>query len=381
MRVMHICLSCFFIDEQAYQENELVKAHYKSGHDVMVLASTHVQGADGHYTFAKPGQYRTQEEVPVVRIPYHRMLPNEVGIRLRIHEGVYNHIEAFAPDIILFHGLSSWELLTVARYARNNPDVLFYADNHADFLTAGSNFLSRWLLHYLYYRKILLRALPNIKKVLCISEMTMDYAHRFYGIPSDKLEFFPLGGWPVADDDYARIRGKVRASLNIGEEEIVFLQSGKQYARKYLPEALRQFSKIRNTRFRFFIVGVLMDDIKSETESLIASDSRVEFLGWKSSDALRDLLCAADVYVQPGRQSATMQMSLFCSCAVILEDLQSNRNYVDGNGWLIESPNELGAIFEDISKGEADLFGMCKLSSNYANQNLDYEILSNRLFQ
>jgi glycosyltransferase involved in cell wall biosynthesis len=381
MKIVHLCLSCFFIDDHSYQENELVAAHARDGHEVLVLASTHVHGSDGRYAFATPGEYRTKENVQVIRLPYHPLLPDRLGIRLRIHKGVYSYLEDFAPDVVLFHGISGWELLTVARYCKNYPNVKFYADNHADFLTAGSNFFSRWVLHYVYYRNIVRCALPSIKKILCISPMTLEYARDFYEIPGDKLEFYPLGGWPVKKDEYAKLRLATRRVENISDEEILFVQSGKQYGRKYLLQALREFAKVDDSRFRFLIVGLLMNDIKIEAEALIAKDPRVTFVGWKNTESLRGLLCAADVYLQPGRQSATMQESLCCGCAVILENLSSNTPYVSDNGWVIDKPEELKGIFQKISSGDEDLTKMGKSSLSYARKNLDYHILAERVLK
>lgn len=379
MKVAHLCLSNFFIDDRAYQENELVKAHLRAGHDVLVLASTHIHGPDGTYDFASPGSYRTPEGARVIRLPYHPLLPSRLGIRLRVHRGVYGLLEKFAPDTILFHGISGWELLTAARYRRDHPEVLFYADNHADFLTAGRGLISKWVLHHMYYRPIAHRALPMVERVLCISPMTQDFARNFYAIPDEKLEFYPLGGWPLSDDKIVEHRAAARAAERIGEEEILFVQSGKQYGRKYLLQALRAFAEVPDQRFRLLIAGMLMDDICDEAEQLIAADSRVRLVGWKNPDAVQELLCAADVYLQPGRQSSTMQTSLCCGCAVVLENLASNAPYVTDNGWLINEPVELAGIFRSISAGGIDIAAMGRRSLEFARATLDYAQLAQRV--
>ena len=40
MKIIHLCLSCFYIDNYRYQENELVREHVTDGHEVLVVAST-----------------------------------------------------------------------------------------------------------------------------------------------------------------------------------------------------------------------------------------------------------------------------------------------------------------------------------------------------
>ena len=40
MRILHLCLSCFYIDGYNYQENILPRINHEDGHDVRILAST-----------------------------------------------------------------------------------------------------------------------------------------------------------------------------------------------------------------------------------------------------------------------------------------------------------------------------------------------------
>jgi len=117
MKVAHICLSCFFIDGRAYQENELVRQHHADGHDVLVIASTESHAPDGSVVYVEPADYVGEEGVRIVRLPYHPWLPAKLGRKLRIHRGVQGLLSAFGPDAILFHGLCGWELSTVARRA------------------------------------------------------------------------------------------------------------------------------------------------------------------------------------------------------------------------------------------------------------------------
>jgi len=283
----------------------------------------------------------------------------------------------FRPDVILFHGCCGWEVGTAARYAAQNPGVTFYIDSHEDFHNSARTWASRELLHKLYYRYSLARAWPHALKVLCVSLETMDFVSRTYGVPADKIEFFPLGGRPVPDDEYARRRSGERARLGIADDQILLVQSGKQTRRKKLVEALRVFRTSAPANARLKIAGALADDIRDEAERLIAEDSRVEFLGWKSAAELTDLLCAADVYLQPGTQSVTMQHSLCCRCAIIIDDVPSHELYSDGNGWLINDATPLEAALSGI--GKADLLQMQKRSFAIASRMLDYAKLANRV--
>ena len=67
--------------------------------------------------------------------------------KIRKMDGLYEMIEKFSPDVILFHGTSSVEILTAAKYKKDHPNVKLYMDSHADFYTSGTNFISRKILH------------------------------------------------------------------------------------------------------------------------------------------------------------------------------------------------------------------------------------------
>ena len=111
---------------------------------------------------------------------------------------------------------------------------------------------------------------------------------------------------------------------------------------------------------------------------MISIDDRIHFFGWKNLDDLTNLLCAADIYVQPGTQSVTMQHSFCCRCAVILDGVLSHRYYVTNNGWLIVRDGDLSAILQKALS--ADLRKMQQDSYLFAKEHLDYKELAQRIF-
>lgn len=381
MKIVHLCLSCFYIDGYAYQENELVAHHVADGHDVIVIASTETYGADRRLAYLRPGEYLGTDGARVIRLPYRKVLPHVLIRKLRAHPGVLQLLEREAPDVILFHGLCGWELNTAAKYKRKHPATKLYVDSHEDFNNSARTFVSRYLLHLAFYRPIIQRCLSSVEKVLCVSVDSMDFVRTLYGLSESKIEFFPLGGKVTSDDEFTKARLETRSQYDIGREEILFVQSGKIDRTKKLLESLAAFRTLSHHRFRFLIVGHLQDDIAEEAEGLIAGDSRIRFVGWKTPDQLRDLLCAADVYVQPGTQSATMQMSLCCRCAVILDDVPSHKPFINGNGWLIGSEFSLEQAFRAVGEVADQLPLMAENSARTASRLLDYKALAARLYR
>jgi 1,2-diacylglycerol 3-alpha-glucosyltransferase len=54
MKILHCCLSCFYIDNYNYQENMLVREHVRAGHEVLVLASTENYNNQGQLSYSAP---------------------------------------------------------------------------------------------------------------------------------------------------------------------------------------------------------------------------------------------------------------------------------------------------------------------------------------
>lgn len=377
MKVAHLCLSCFYIDDRGYQENELVREHVVRGHEVLVLASTETHTAEGKLTYVQPKEYLGGEGARVVRLPYLQAIPKKIAPKLRAFSGVYRELEKFKPQVILFHGACAWELLTVARYVEENPGTLFYVDSHEDSNNSARSFVSREILHKIYYGAILRRVLPKVKKILCVTTESMRFVEKMYRIPPDCLEFYPLGGHPVADENYSSYRKIRREQLSIKEGDILMVQSGKQTRRKKLLETLRAFSKVPNSKIFLVVAGSLDKEIEGEALHLISEDERVRFIGWQTPGQLTSLLCAADVYLQPGTQSATMQHSLSCRCAVVLDDVPAHSVYYKSNGWLIKTPSELITVFKEIPA--SDVEAMKNISYSIAREMLDYRVLANRI--
>jgi len=380
VKILHCCLSCFYIDDQLYQENELVREHLAMGHDVRVLASTEVFAKDGTLTYTAPAEYMGSDGALVKRLPYRRFLPHVVMKKLRLHPGVYREIEAFAPDLIMFHGCCGFELRTVARYLKSHPNVHFVIDSHEDANNSAQSLVSRAILHDLYYGFLLRRYLPPRTPIRCISLETIDFVHDRYGIERARLEFYPLGGRPLADHEYRERRHEKRAELGLADDEIMFLQSGKFDSLKRLVLTLRAFVATSDPKFRLCISGKLMaGDDRSAIDELMCSDPRIRFLGWNSSSEMVSLLAAADVYLQPGSQSVTMQNSICQRCAIVIDNVKSHRPYVDGNGFLTNAGTDLLEIFGKISGDKGMIIAMGERSYAIAREMLDYRMLARKI--
>lgn len=376
MKVIHCCFSSFYIDNYNYQENAFIRETVLQGHTVLVLASTESYDTNGKLCYLKPGQYKGNEGAPVIRLPYKKILTYSISRKMRSYPNVYKIINEFKPDVIYFHGICAWELLTIIKYKKMNPSVKVYLDSHTDFNNSAKNFISKYVLHFLFYRTIFRSSLKYIEKVFCISLETQSFVEHFYACPKSLIEYLPLGGIIYTDDEYKRKRQNTRAQYKLRDETLVFLQTGKFDTKKKLKESLESFAAIKNnSSVAFLIAGVIVDELQDELMELIHNDKRISFLGWKNAEKLSDLLCACDVYVQPGSQSATLQNSICARCVVIVDNVISHMPFVKGNGWLVSNDEELKQAFNEciMEHKNNTLIHRSKESLAIAEQLLDYK--------
>ncbi|AMT96346.1 MULTISPECIES: glycosyltransferase [Psychrobacter] len=380
MNIAHLCLSCFYYDGFSYQENLLVQQNVKDGHNVQVIASTESIDSNGRITFVQKSSYMGGDGALVNRVPYNKLVPKIIQYKIKSYDQVFTLLKDFAPDIIYFHGISAVELLSIKKFKIQYPNVKLILDCHSDKYNSATNFLSKNILHSIIYRTCYQSILPFVDKVFCISLDTMDFAIDFYGTPEEKVEFFPLGGECLEDEEYFDLRTNIRLDLNISESEIMILQTGKINAKKKAIESILQFKKVNNSNLVYVIAGSLEEDVKTEILKLISSDNRIRYLGWVDSVRLKGLLCASDLYLQPGSQSATMQQSICLRNPIILDNVKSHKPFVDGNGWLINNIEDIYRILDSISENSSVLSEMSKKSYQIAINILDYRKLAKKIY-
>lgn len=379
MKILHCALSCFYIEGFKYQENVLPTLHAQMGHQVMMLASCVSYNKEGKACLVEPTQYRSDDGFDVIRLPYRKGLGGRILRRTRLYPGVYKILEEFKPDIIYFHGCNALELHTFVKYKKKHPEVVLFLDSHTDRNNSASTKLSLHVQHKIMYRSAVKKVIPYAEKFLCPSIECMDFLKEVYKVPETCLEFYPLGGMLRSEQEQQQARKQIREKENVPADCTVFAHSGKMDAKKRTIEIIDAFRAVPDPSFRLWIIGVLMDDVKDEILKKIEDDSRISYLGWKNSDELQDYLCAADVYVQPGGQSATMQNAMCCSCAVMLYPHKSHKPYVDKNGYYISNTQDMIDVFTELSNNPEKVGEMRKRSQEIASEILDYNKMAQRV--
>ena len=370
MKIVHCCLSNYYIDDYNYQENLLPIFNQKNGNQVLIVASTETFLENKKLGYVKAGKFKTKEGIDLVRLDYSKLLPRIIMKKIRLYKGLKRILTEFDPDVILFHGLPAFELINVANYKKNNSRVKFYLDSHEDYHNSGRNLLSKYILHRLLYRSVIKLTKRYFDCVYYISLETKKFIeenYRYFG----KSLFLPLGGEVLSDSEYNSKRDRFRNKYNIGKDEIVFFHSGKLDKSKKTIELLSSYIQSK-TSSRLFIAGSVSEDIKLEFNNLVSISKSIVFLGWLNSAEISDAFCGSDIYLQPGTQSVSMQQALCSRCVAALYPYSSHEFLLGDDYLRIENASDMYKLFVDIGSGKYDLNSIRIKVHSIALDILDY---------
>ncbi|WP_053360969.1 glycosyltransferase family 4 protein [Bacillus sp. FJAT-27251] len=378
MKILHICLASAYTEGMAYQDNLLPAENAKAGHTVTIISDC--------YKY-ESGKLRETEAIDkllpdgtrLIRLKFDRVVNSLISNKVRKVPNLYEIITQIQPDVIMLHNLSTLEILSVARYKKYNPKVKLYADSHTDRNNSGLNWISMKLLHKSFYRILIKKAIQYFDKVFYISFETKQFLEEIYKVPGNLLEFYPLGGTVLSEDQKFQYRKEKRDELGIAEKDILLCHSGKMDVRKKTYEIISNFSKISNQNIKLILIGAFSEEIKEKVLHLMKNDKRIKFLGWQNSEELLKYIAASDLYLQPGSQSATMQSALCVGTPVLFENVKSHEDFMRGNAFAINKCEEMEKIFNQIIENPNILQEMSKKAYAFSKESLDYKILANRI--
>lgn len=379
MRIILIGLASAFTEGMTYQDNLLAQQLRAYGNEVTIVADCHEYQNGVLMTTAEEDRL-LHNGIRLIRKQYRKALGEYVSGKVRAVEGLYEILETEKPDMIFHHGLQSYELWTVAKYKSNNPKVKLYVDSHATFHNSAGNVLSKYLLHKVFYKGIIQKVLPQIDRVFYVSHEAFEFLKTMYEVPIDVMEFFPLGGIVFEEKTRMEKRCRIREELGLDEGDILLTHTGKMNKSKRTEEIIEAFSRVSSDRLHLILIGSLNRDIEVNAKQLIASDKRITFIGWKSGNELLDYLCACDLYIQPGTQSATMQNAVCCGNAVALYPHPSHKALLEDRAFYVESRQDIESLLRYIVRNADALDRKRRELREIALDVLDYRVLATRLY-
>ena len=321
-RILHIDFSGPWTEGMTYQENLLPDAMAMDGNEVYIFVPCYCW-EEGHVEKVRPEEKVLESGVVVQRFEFTEILGNKfLSNKVRKVLNLEKHIAEINPDLILLHCVQTAAVKDICHYVKTHPSTILVADTHSDYNNSSTNFLSHAILHRLFYKKFAREVNKIAKYIYYITPETKRFLIQEYGLDDSKLKLLPLGGFSLSDDEYYQKRKSTREKFGVEDNQILFVHSGKIDTKKRTDVLIRAFLQAHADNAKLLIAGSKDGEYGAEIDSLLYSDGNsngsVEYIGWKSGDELTDMLCAADVYCQPGSQSATLQNSICCRCACIV---------------------------------------------------------------
>ncbi len=309
MKILHLMLACFYIDNYSYQENLLPKYHKKAGNEVEIVASLFTFDENGKGKWLDgPSKYENEHGIPVTRLSFKK---GKFSKTLRKYEGLYSELERVSPDVIFIHGVQFSDISVVVKYLKAHKNVRVYADNHADFSNSAKSFVSKNIQHKILWRHYAQKIEPFVTKFYGVLPARVDFLKNIYGLPEKKIELLVMG----ADDEAVEaaskpeIRAEIRKKYGIAEDEIVLMTGGKIDSNK--PQTLKLMetvNSLEDSNIKLLVFGSVVPELKKQFERLLSE--KVKYIGWKKSNDIYYEFAAADILLFPGLHSVLWEQAV-----------------------------------------------------------------------
>lgn len=379
MRILIVTTGNEFTPSMLYKENYIIKAAQDHGDEIFVFANQYT------YVKGKTELAVAQEKIEgytLKRFKYRSYGNKMLTSRVRRIDGLENEIVRLKPDLIFFNCGQVYNIKNLKLIKQALPDVKIVIDFSTKYLNSARNWFSKNIQHRLMYRSWLQEALPYVDKIFYISQESKVFAQEMYKIPDEIMEHNNLPGETIPVETKMAYKHEVFAKLGMTKDTIMFMYSGKIYPEKKVAHLVRAFVRTKVPNFRLIIIGVYNDAASRLTIApLIASDKRIKFMNFVSGSELTKYVCAADLYIQPGSISQTCQTAVCCGTPLCFNDIPTHREIYNGNGFFVDSEEDIYNVFETIGKNPAILKDMSGKAYLMAKEELDYHVIYRKILQ
>ncbi len=381
MKILHLCLANFYIDNYAYQENMLPKYHKKDGNDVFIISSLFTFDENGKISYLPVATtYKNEYGIEVTRLPYKN--DSKIAKKLSYYKGVYKAIEKCAPDIIFIHGIQFMDIKQVVKYLKKHPDVKVYADNHSDFINSASNWLSKNILHKIIWKLCAKKIEPYVTKFYGVLPARVDFLRNVYGVPHEKVELLVMG----ADDEkvYEAKNGDFRKSIRekygIDDDDFLLITGGKIDGNK--PETLNLMKAVStlDKKVKLLVFGSVIPSLKKEFDELIKNENII-YIGWINSSDIYKYFASSDLGVFPGKHSVIWEQAVGMGLPCIFRRFDGFSHVdIGGNCVFIDDAESetLKKVIQCIYNDSALYRKMIRISEENGMKNFSYEDIARR---
>lgn len=381
-KVVHLCLSCFYVDNYSYQENILPKYHARLGFDVTVIASLVSFDAEGRSCLLPSvGEYMTKDGYKVIRMDYKKGAFRRIYRKLRYYTSTYRLLEQEKPDILFIHGTSFGDAYQVCRYLRKHPYVRAYADSHADWINSGRGWLSLCILHKIIWRHYTKMLLPYLRKVYGVLPIRCDFLNKVYNVPKEKITLLPMG---VDDDAIPEnrmlVRKTIREKLRLSDDDFLIVTGGKIGILKNIHLLMDAVNMLPEIKVKLLIFGTVLPAFKAAFENRLSD--KICFVGWATAEQVMNYMIASDVACFPGTHSTLWEQAVGLGLPCIFKSWPGMRHFdVNGNCFFLDEAN-VDEIYRSIeTMMQADSYRKIHQQAIMASKDFLYSVISKKAIE
>ncbi|MDD4967947.1 MAG: glycosyltransferase [Paludibacter sp.] len=289
-----------------------------------------------NYSDNEPYPIYRYTSIPIIgRKPYRLGLPEiDFQFRAEIDQISFGLVHAHCP-------FSSGNLaLSIARKQKIPFVATFHSKFRDDFEHSVHNkFIARQMT------KDVIRFFEKADEVW-IPQASVEETIREYGFKG-KVEIVDNGNDFATNQNIKPIISSARKSLDISEQEHVFLFVGQHIWEKNTRLIIETLARIKDLKFKMFFVGIgyAASDMKQLVDELGLSD-KVEFVGMITDrDKLKQYYAAADLFLFPSIYDnaplVIREAGALHTPSILVNGSSSAENVIDNfNGFLIENTTE-----------------------------------------
>lgn len=384
MKILHLMLACFYIDNYSYQENYLSKYHKEQGHDVEIIASLFTFDKNGNGKWLEHGsKYINEYGIPVTRLDYSKQFASK---RLRKYIGLEKELERISPDLIFIHGLQFQDIKIIAKYCKKNPGVKVYVDNHSDYSNSATNWLSKNILHKIIWKKCAHCINPYVKKFYGVLPARVEFLVDLYKLPREKVELLVMG----ADDELVEKannmenKKKVRKNYGISTDDFLIVTGGKIDKWKTQTLLLMEAVKnINNPKIKLLVFGSITPELSEKVKKLVDGEI-IKYVGWINSKDSYKYFSTADLVVFPGRHSVFWEQVVAQGIPMVVKYWEGT-THVDlgGNVRFLykDSVEEIQKMLNNIIEDKEKYYEMVSVAKEKGMKKFSYNNIAKRSIQ
>ena len=328
MKIVHICLACFYIEGMQYQENVLPQKHSESGNDVYILTSDYVFDNKGKAAKREEKEYINKYNIHV------KVLDKKNGYlsRFGLYQEIYSVLNRINPDIIFVHGGQFLSLKDIIFYIKKHLQVKLFIDQHGDYYNMPIDNFKRLFIQRYLFGHFIRKASKYTNMIWGVTPWRVNYLQKVYKIKPEKCDLLVMGG----DDEKIdfnhqnKIRSGIRQKHNIKLNDFVVVTGGKIDKAKNIHLLMQAVSQLDNPHIKLIVFGQANEGMQPLIDNLSQSD-QIRNIGWIPSDEAYQYFLASDLAVFPGTHSVLWEQACACGIPAVFKHWEG-MHHVDVGG-------------------------------------------------